>query len=191
MSRATTQDVLSQIEGWTSKRQVIQSKALLSLTRKRHFRIHALFHKMTTHLVNHLVANDVKVLIFGHNVGQKQDIQLGSRTNQNFVSLPFIMLMGQLRYKCERVGIRFIETEEAHTSKCSFLDRELVDHHETYVGKRVKRGLFRSAKGILINADVNGSLNIGRKYLSLRGLYSDELHDALVKYMSNPCRITV
>ncbi len=32
-----------------------------------------------------------------------------------------------------------------------------------YVGKRVKRGLFKSSKGILINADLNGSLNILKK----------------------------
>ena len=77
-------------------------------------------------------------------------------------------------------------TEEAHTSKCSFLDKESVEHHEKYKGKRVKRGLFKTSKGILINADVNGSLNIGRKYLTKLGLYNDAQHQLLIQFMVNP-----
>lgn len=77
-------------------------------------------------------------------------------------------------------------TEEDHTSKCSFLDRESIEHHDKYKGKRVKRGLFKTSKGILINADVNGSLNIGRKCLTKLGLYTSELHQSLVQIMVNP-----
>ena len=42
-----------------------------------------------------------------------------------------------------------------------------------FSGKRVKRGLHRSAKGIEINADVNGAANILKKsrVVSLEGLY--------------------
>jgi transposase len=59
-------------------------------------------------------------------------------------------------------GIEVVITEEAYTSKCSALDLEPICKHETYVGRRVKRGLFRTANGNKINADVNGSLNIAR-----------------------------
>ena len=171
--------------------QTKTSKLLQGITKNRNYRIHDLFHKITTHLVNHLVENDVKVLIFGHNVGQKQDINLGSKTNQNFVSLPFTKLISMLQYKCERLGIRFIVTEESYTSKCSFLDLESIEHHDDYVGRRVKRGLFRSANGICINADINGSLNIGRKYLTSANQYSDQLHSELVAHMSNPRRVNI
>ena len=171
--------------------QTKMSKLLQGITKNRNYRIHDLFHKITTHLVNHLVENDVKVLIFGHNVGQKQDINLGSKTNQNFVSLPFTKLISMLQYKCERLGIRFIVTEESHTSKCSFLDLESIEHHDDYVGRRVKRGLFKSANGTCINADINGSLNIGRKYLTLVNQYSDQLHSELVAHMSNPRRVNI
>ena len=68
-----------------------------------------------------------------------------------------------LCYKAELVGIRVLLQEESHTSKCSFLDFEPICHHEHYVGKRVKRGLFRASNGRRINADVNGSYNIMRK----------------------------
>ena len=167
------------------------SKLLQGITKNRNYRIHDLFHKITTHLMNHLVENDVKVLIFGHNVGQKQDINLGSKTNQNFVFLPFTKLILMLQYKCERLGIRFIVTEESYTSKCSFLDLESIEHHDDYVGRRVKRGLFKSANGTCINADINGSLNIGRKYLTSVNQYSDQLHSELVAHMSNPRRVNI
>ena len=171
--------------------QTKTSKLLQGITKNRNYRIHDLFHKITTHLVNHLVENDVKVLIFGHNIGQKQDINLGSKTNQNFVSLPFTKLISMLQYKCERLGIQFIVTEESHTSKCSFLDLESIEHHDDYVGRRVKRGLFKSANGTCINADINGSLNIGRKYLTSVNQYSDQLHSELVAHMSNPRRLNI
>ena len=162
------------------------SKRTASITHKRNMRIHDLFHKITTDLVNYLVENDIDTLIVGHNVGQKQNINLGRKTNQNFVSIPFGKLRSMLSYKCERVGIRYVETEEAHTSKCSFIDRETIEHHNTYIGKRVKRGLFIGSDGKGINADVNGSLNIGRKYLEALTLYTDGLHTELLNHLHNP-----
>ncbi|MBQ9274071.1 MAG: hypothetical protein IJ228_04595, partial [Succinivibrio sp.] len=59
-----------------------------------------------------------------------------------------------------------VETEEAWTSKCSFFDRESLEHHEEYLGKRIRRGLFKTSQGLLVNADVNGALNIMRKVFS-------------------------
>lgn len=143
-------------------------------------------HKITSNLMSHLVSHNVDTLIFGHNKGQKQDINLGKKTNQNFVQLPFNQLISMLQYKCQLKGIRFIVTEESHTSKCSFLDLKQIKHHESYLGKRVKRGLFRTSTNCYINSDVNGSLNIGRKCLTNQSLYSDQLHSELVKHMVNP-----
>lgn len=70
-----------------------------------------------------------------------------------------------LVYKCKRVGIEAITGEERYTSLCSFLDNESVEKHDVYLGKRVKRGLFMSSNGTLINADVNGAYNILKKHL--------------------------
>lgn len=162
------------------------SPLLQSVYNKRARRITDMLHKITTQLVNHLDSHNIDTVIFGHNIGQKQDINLGKVTNQNFVQIPFTQLIAQLRYKCQLKGIRFIVTEESHTSKCSFLDKESIEHHEKYKGKRVKRGLFKPSRGILINADVNGSLNIGRKYLTKLGLYTNELHQMLVQFIVNP-----
>ncbi|MCK9477762.1 MAG: zinc ribbon domain-containing protein, partial [Candidatus Muirbacterium halophilum] len=68
-----------------------------------------------------------------------------------------------LIYKCALKGINVIINEESYTSKCSFLDNEPVKKHTNYKGQRICRGLFRTSSGKLINADLNGSLNILKK----------------------------
>ena len=60
-----------------------------------------------------------------------------------------------------------VTDEETYTSKCSFLDNESVEKHDDYMGKRIKRGLFMSSVGTLINADVNGACNIMKKHLGI------------------------
>lgn len=180
---------LAQARSVLSERGLYSSPLLVSIYNKRNRRIKDCLHKLSTHLVNQFVSHKIDTVIFGHNIGQKQDIKLGSVTNQNFVHIPFYQLISILQYKCELKGIRFITTEESYTSKCSFLDLEEVTKQKEYLGKRVKRGLFQTKEGVLINADVNGSLNIGRKYLTKLGLYTEPLHKELVFHMANPKRI--
>lgn len=180
---------LAQVKSVLSERGLYSSPLLVSIYNKRDRRIKDCLHKLSTHLVNQFVSHKIDTVIFGHNVGQKQDIKLGSVTNQNFVHIPFYQLISLLQYKCELQGIRFITTEESYTSKCSFLDLEEVTKQKEYLGKRVKRGLFQTKEGVRINADVNGSLNIGRKYLTKLGLYTEPLHKELVLHMANPKRI--
>ena len=180
---------LAQARSVLSERGLYSSPLLVSIYNKRNRRIKDCLHKLSTHLVNQFVSHKIDTVIFGHNIGQKQDIKLGSVTNQNFVHIPFYQLISMLQYKCELQGIRFITTEESYTSKCSFLDLEEVTKQKEYLGKRVKRGLFQTKEGVRINADVNGSLNIGRKYLTKLGLYTEPLHKELVLHMANPKRI--
>lgn len=120
-------------------------------------------HKASRLIVNQLVSDNVCTLYVGHNTGWKQDTNMGRVNNQNFVEIPHTTFIGMLKYKCELAGIAFYENEESYTSKCSFLDSEEICKHDEYVGRRVKRGLFCSGSGNLINADVNGALNILRK----------------------------
>ena len=180
---------LAQVKSVLSEKGLHSSPLLISIYNKRDRRIKDCLHKLSAHLVNQFVSHKIDTVIFGHNIGQKQDIKLGSVTNQNFVQIPFFQLISLLQYKCELQGIRFITTEESYTSKCSFLDLEEVTKQKEYLGKRVKRGLFQTKEGVLINSDVNGSLNIGRKHLTKLGLYTDTLHKELVLHMTNPKRI--
>ena len=102
-------------------------------------------------------------MIIGKNDEWKQEVNIGKANNQNFVNIPHSRFINMLVYKCEIVGIKVVLVNESYTSKCSFLDNESVEKHEIYDGKRIKRGLFQSKEGKLINADVNGSYNILRK----------------------------
>lgn len=136
------------------------SRQLDCITARRNRCITHYLHTASRRMVNLLIAEGIGTLIIGKNVNWKQEVNLGRRTNQNFVQIPHSRFIEMLTYKCELVGIAVILTEESYTSKCSFLDNEPIGKHEQYAGKRVKRGLFRSASGKCINADVNGSYNI-------------------------------
>lgn len=167
------------------------SKKLDQLTLWRENQISNYFHKATHHFVNYCIANDIDTVIIGRNQNWKDNINLSKKVNQNFVSIPFGQLYDLLKYKSELNGINYIETEESHTSKCSFIDKEEIRHHDLYAGRRVRRGLFKSKEGAKYNADINGSLNILRKYMTKNGTYTDELHEELVKHMTNPRKLKV
>lgn len=139
------------------------SKRIESITNKRNNKVKDYLHKSSRMLVNFLVSNDISTLVIGYNEEWKQNINIGKINNQSFVNIPFYTFIKQLEYKCKLEGINIILTEESYTSKCSFLDNETIEKQENYLGKRIKRGLFRSAKNKIINADLNGSLNILRK----------------------------
>jgi len=139
------------------------SKRLERLTDKRNRRIQSELHLASRRVIELLLEEGIGTLVIGKNTGWKQEINLGRRTNQNFVSIPHARYIEMLAYKAELVGIRVIVREESYTSKCSFLDLEPIERHATYLGRRVKRGLFISAQGRRIQADVNGSYNILRK----------------------------
>jgi putative transposase len=133
------------------------------MTDKRNRRLDHELHTASKRIIDLLVQEGIGTLIIGKNDGWKQRVAIGKRNNQTFVSIPHARFIHMLTYKAELRGLRVIVTEESHTSKCSFLDGELVCHHDHYVGKRVRRGLFRAADVRHINADVNGAYNIIRK----------------------------
>lgn len=132
---------------------------------KRNARVSDLFHKISRNIVNKAIKYGIGTIVVGYNKGWKDSINIGKRNNQTFVQIPFDSLLGMLEYKCGQCGIKFIKNEESYTSKCDALAMEDVCKHGVYFGKRVKRGLFQSSCGKLINADVNGSLNILRKVI--------------------------
>ena len=139
------------------------TKRLRRIEAKRENKINDYFHKSSRFIVNHLVSKGINSLIIGKNGGWKQDTMMGKVGNQNFVQIPFNKFISMLEYKCKLEGISVHLITEEYTSKCSFLDNEEIGKHSTYMGKRIHRGLFKSSSGCLINADVNGSLNILRK----------------------------
>ncbi|GAB6889822.1 MULTISPECIES: RNA-guided endonuclease InsQ/TnpB family protein [Geobacillus] len=139
------------------------SKRLEKLTLKRNNKIKDFMHKASRYVVDWCVKHNIDTIVIGKNDNWKQEVDLGKRLNQAFVQIPYDMFIEQLQYKCEEVGIKVVLTEESYTSGTSFLDGEAPIKENYDKNRRIKRGLFKSNKGILINADVNGAYNIMRK----------------------------
>ena len=148
------------------------SKQIQNLTLKRNNKIKDYFHKASRYIVNQLVSQSINTLIIGKNDGWKQETNIGNVNNQNFTQIPHQMFINQLKYKCQLEGINVIEQEESYTSKVSFFDNDFIpvygqnDELFKSSGKRIKRGLYKTSSGLVLNADINGSLNIMRKYLN-------------------------
>nr|DAQ82297.1 MAG TPA: endonuclease [Caudoviricetes sp.] len=150
------------------KKGVKTSKKIRSETNKRNRKVNNYLHQTTSAIVKKFILLGISKVVIGYNNGWKENINLGKRNNQNFVQIPHSRFIKMLSYKCTRAGITAITGEESYTSKCSFLDNESVEKHDVYIGKRVKRGLFVSSNGTLINADANGAYNIMKKHLGIR-----------------------
>lgn len=146
------------------------SKCIHRLWSRRSWILKTKIHQMTAFLATLFDEMQVEKVFVGKNTGWKQNLPFGKKVKQRFAYLPYETFIEQLRYKCQLRGITVITQEESYTSKASFLDNDNIPvYGETdnpqFSGHRIKRGLYRSGNGRLINADVNGSYNILRKGL--------------------------
>ena len=175
------------------------SKKIKQLTYKREMKLNDYLHKSAKFLVNYLVSQTIDVLVIGTNKGWKQNINIGKRNNQNFVNIPFYKFKQILTYLCEENGIEIHEQEESYTSKASFLDQDFIpifneNKKYTFSGRRIFRGLYKTKNKKIINADVNGSLNILRKFIDKNATLNfqwDNLWNDLVEVCSTPHKVTV
>lgn len=172
-----------------------RTKRLDTLSRKRDNKLSDYLHKTSRYIVNQLVSQNTSDLIIGHNTGWKQGINIGKRNNQNFVSVPFNTLIHMLTYKSALVGISVHVIDESYTSKASFLDRDYIPTYEPgklaaykFSGTRKCRGLYVT-NNQKINADINGSINIMRKYFQDTDEIEPNYVDAVIK--SSPKVITI
>lgn len=140
-------------------------------------------------MINHVVSNGINTIVIGHNRCWKQEINIGKRNNQNFVSIPFNLFISMISYKATLEGINVKIIEESYTSKCSFLDNEQICKHEEYAGRRIKRGLFKTSSGNIINADINAAFNIIRK--SAKEAFDVSILSEGRGFWWNPVRISV
>lgn len=141
------------------------SNKLNRLNNKRNFWIEDKIHKVSRYIIDFCKDNNIGSIVIGLNKGWKQNINLGKKTNQKFVEIPFSKLIDKISYKGKLTGIDVITTEESYTSKIDHLAFEPLKNQDIYLGKRKKRGLFQSSVGKLLNADINGAIGIGRKVI--------------------------
>ena len=144
-------------------------------------------HKISKYIVNFCVSNNIGRIIIGLNKEWKQEINIGRRNNQHFVSIPHSKLIDKIMYKAKLLGIEVVTHEESYTSKIDNLAFEEMKYQDNYLGKRKRRGLFQSSIGKLINADINGAIGIARKVVG------DSCINTIVSsgFAFNPIRLNI
>jgi putative transposase len=147
------------------------SRKLQSLTNQRNATVNDYMHRATSYVVKICVKHGISKVVIGDVVKSLNNINLGKRTNQNFVNLSLGQFVEKLSYKLGSHGIELVVTDESYTSKASFVDGDKmpkrynpkIKQKRTFSGKRIKRGLYKSGDDTLLNADANGAYNILRK----------------------------
>lgn len=161
---------------WTSR--------LSSLTLKRNNKMEYFLHKTTKEIVNYCLSHNIDTVVVGINKEWKQKVNnMKKVSRQTFVQIPYDSFINKLRYKCEDYGINFIITEERYTSGTSFLDNELPIKENYNKKRRIKRGLFKSNDGTLINSDLNGAYQIIKKVFPnafADGIVDADLHPLMI-----------
>ena len=168
------------------------SKRINHLFYKREEQLRNVIGYYSNRLMELLVNEGISTLVIGHNKGWKDKISIGKVNNQNFVSVPFSKIIDIVKYKAEDLGIKCIEQEESYTSKASFIDNDNIPIlHEndnkkyTFSGKRISRNLYQTKDNKIIDADLNGALNIMKKanieiltpldYLKFNNIFTNKL----------------
>lgn len=151
------------------------SKHIHRLFRNREMKLQSEFHKITGFLAEYFDEMSLEKVFVGKNDNWKSGISLSKKVNQRFVQIPYNKFISQLKYKCALRGIEVVEQEESYTSKASFVDCDKIPVWKndgkkySFSGKRIKRGMYKTKDGLIINADVNGSYNIMVKGLNNLG----------------------
>lgn len=163
------------------------SNKLKRLNNKRNFWIEDKIHKVSRYIIDFCKDNNIGSIVIGLNKGWKQNINLGKKTNQKFVDIPFSKLIDKIAYKGKLIGINVVTIEESYTSKIDHLAFEPLKKQDIYLGKRKKRGLFQSSIGKLLNADINGAIGIGRK------VFGDSYVNRIISsgFAFNPVKVNI
>lgn len=175
------------------------SRHIRAVTDKRNRRIRDIMLKSARYIVDYCITHNIGTVVIGVNKGIKQTVSMGKKNNQTFVGIPYFKLRNQLKHLCRVYGIDYFEQEESYTSKASWIDGDNIPVYSkvktdpTFSGKRIKRGLYKSADDTLINADVNGALNIREKFTRKRR--GDEVNYNVARpcsgLLANPERICI
>lgn len=141
-----------------------------TIARNRNNKVNDYLNKAARKVVDYCITNDIGTLVVGYNETFQRGSNIGKQNNQNFVNIPYGLLRSKLEYLCELNDIIFVKQEESYTSKASFWDKDDLPVYNAdnptkypFSGKRVHRGLYKTANGKVFNADINGALNIMRK----------------------------
>jgi putative transposase len=179
---------------WNKQRAKIQSEIMIrhklhwsnkldKITLKRNNKVKNFTHHASKTVIEYCKTLDIDTVVIGLNKTWKQECKLNDKATQQFVFLPYDTFIKQVQYKCENNNIKVIMTEESYTSGTSFLDNEEPIKENYNKSRRIKRGLFQSNNGNLINSDINGSLQIMKKVFP--NAFADGIKGSLVPIILN------
>lgn len=147
-----------------------ETKKLFIITQKRNRQVNHFMNVTVKRIIDFCLTNSIGNIVIGYNNFWKQDSNMGKKNNQKFVQIPHATLRNKLETKCNEYGINFIQQEESYTSKASFIDNDNIPIYKAndnskyqFSGSRIKRGLYRTKDGLLVNSDINGASNILKK----------------------------
>ena len=118
-------------------------------------------HKCSSKTIKIALENNCNIIVIGDFKGVKRN----KKHMKYFVTIPYVTLVNQIKYKAKRSGIKVVMINESYTSGCSCIDDYEVSKKCYNKKRRKKRGNFVTNNGFNINADINGAYNILRKYL--------------------------
>ena len=160
----------SKLRNSTKQDSKYTSKRLNKLHMYRSNYVNDQYNKIASYIIDYCQDNDIGTIVVGLNKQWKSEIKLRKADKQNFIEISHTVLIKKIKTMAERLSINVIEQEESYTSKASFLNHDEIPSYDsdislsyTFNGKRIKRGLYKTKDGILINADVNGASNILKK----------------------------
>ena len=130
-------------------------------------------HKASRMIIEYAKENKCNTIV----IGDIKNIKQNMKNNKRFVQMPLQSLVGKIEYKAKQEGIEVIYITEEYTSGVSSIDKEEINKANYNKARRIKRGLFKRENGKIINADVNGSINILRKYI--KEIFSPNLEIAM------------
>ena len=149
-----------------------ETKRFFNISNRRNNKINECFNKAVKFVIEYCIKNKIGKIIIGDFSGSKNGTELNNKAAQNFVQIPHYKLKMKLKSKCEEYEIKYILIEESYTSKsCAYNLDAIPTYNESddvkyeFSGYREKRGLYKVKDSeVRYNADVNGAINIYRKY---------------------------
>lgn len=171
---------------------IYTSKRIRILERKRNLKIEDYINKAVNEIMTKSKELKVSKIIIGWNKGLKtngikNDSLKGKdkrRINQTFIQIPLSRFKNKIVEKCKNNNIDVLVINESYTSKSSALDNDLVKKG-LYSGKRIKRGLYKTKEGNIINSDINAAINMIRK------CNSNEVNLQMSRGLTSPLRVYV
>ncbi|GAA0781980.1 RNA-guided endonuclease InsQ/TnpB family protein [Hathewaya limosa] len=180
------------VQGIKDKQKIEKTtKTQRKLWSKRQNKVNDYLNKTVKTIINYCISNNIGTIVVGYNPTIQRKVNLGKINNQNFVNIPIGIIREKLNYQCQRYNINLIEQEESYTSKADFLANDSMPIYNAFdkkvyifSGKRISRGQYKSSTGVILNADINASLNIMRK------TNTTDI-DLIYKEYLNPIRIKI